>query len=177
MSTVVAVVAVLVPIAEIAVFAFVADRIGILATVGLLVVLTVAGAVLLVQQGIGTIRRLRDKMQRRESPSKDLADAALLAFGGLLLLLPGFFTDVLALVIVLPPTRAALSRWLRRGATAVAATRLGWTGKAAVGAKTIYDVKATKVPRPNSGSGPPEPQPQLPSSTLPSDEDGSPGTG
>ena len=177
MSTVVTVVAVLVPIAEIAVFAFVADRIGILTTIGLLLVLTAVGAVLLVQQGIGTIRRLRETMRRRESPSKDLADAALIAFGGLLLLTPGFFTDVLALVVVFPPSRAALSRWLRRGATAVAATRLGWTGKAAVGAKTIYDVKATKVSRPSSGSGPPEPPPQLPSSTRASDEDGSPDTG
>ena len=169
---------VVIPIAEIAVFALVADRIGILPTVAALLAISGAGAVLLVRQGVDTFRKLRDAIRRRERPTDELADAALIAVGAVLLLTPGFFTDALAFLIVIPPSRRFLRGVLRRTATAVAATRLGWRGKAAVGAKTIYDVRATKVDgTPSSGSGPPAPPRQLPSSTRPSAEDDSPDRG
>ena len=177
MSTFFTALVIIVPIAEIFVFAAIADGIGILPTVAMLVAISGLGAVLLVKQGISTLKRLRETMRRRESPTRELADAALFAIGALLLLTPGFFTDALAFLVVIPPTRAFLSGLLRRGATAVAATRLGWTGKSAVAAKTVYDVKATKVDGPKRGSGPPQPPPQLPSSGRPSGEDGSPDRG
>ena len=174
MHVVFAILAVAIPIAEIVVFALVADAIGVLPTILVLLVMTAAGAVLLVREGISTLRRLRETVRRREPVGNDLADAALVTVGGILFLTPGFFTDALGFVILFPPTRRSLRVWLKRLVTGVAATRLGWQGKAAVGAKKVYDVKVTRATR---GSGPPEPPPQLPSSPRPSGEDDSPDTG
>ncbi len=170
-----AILAVAIPIIEIVVFALVADRIGVLPTVLGLLVMTAIGAVLLVREGVSTFRRLRASARRREPIGDDLADAALIAFGGMLFLTPGFFTDALAFLVVMPPTRRSLRKWLKRVVTGVAATRLGWQGKTAVGAKKVYDVRVTRTTRP--GSDPPEPRPQLPSSPRPSDEDDSPDRG
>lgn len=165
---------VVIPIAELVVFALVADLIGVLPTVLLLVVISVAGAVLLVREGIGTLRRLRETMRRREMPSDELADAALIAVAGVLFLTPGFFTDGLAFLVVIPPSRKALRTLLRRLVGAIAATRVGWKGTAAVaGGKKVYDVQATRrASRP--GSDPRELPEQLPSSGRPSDEGDSP---
>ena len=165
---------VIIPIVEIVVFALVADRIGVLTTVGALVLISAAGAVLVIREGVGAWRRLRETIRRRETPTDELADAALIAVGGLLLLTPGFFTDALAFLVVMPPTRRSLRTALKRFATGFAATRLGWQGKTAVGAKKVYDVHVTRTRR---GSDPPEPPRQLSSSTHQSGEDDSPDRG
>lgn len=176
MTGILAALAVIIPIAELVLFAVVADLIGILPTVLLLVTISVLGAVLLVVQGIGTWRRLRETIRRREMPTDDLADAGLITIGAVLLLTPGFFTDGLAFLVVIPPTRHALRAVLTKVFAAVAAKRLGWKRAGAVAAgKKIYDVQATA--RTTPGSDPRERPGQLPSSGRPSAEDGSPDRG
>ena len=175
MTGIVAALAVIIPIAELVVFVLVADLIGILPTVALLVAISVLGAVLLVGQGIGTWRRLRQTIKRREVPADDLADAALIMVAAFLLLTPGFFTDGLAFLVVIPPTRRGLRTMLRRVVGVVAARRIGWkTSTAAVAGKRIYDVQATKKATP--GSDRPS-SPQLPAAGHPSGEDDSPDRG
>lgn len=176
MTGILAALAVIIPIAELIVFALVSDVIGILPTIVLLIGISVLGAVLLVSQGIGTWRRLQETIRRREMPTDELTDAALITVGAVLLVTPGFFTDGLAFLVVIPATRRTLRAWLRKVLGAFAATRLGWkkTGAVAAG-KKIYDVQATRRTRPGSDPrGRPE---QLPSSGHPSDEGGSPDTG
>lgn len=176
MTGIVAVIAVVIPVAELGVFALVADLIGILPTILLLVGISLLGAILLVRHGIGTWRRLRETIRRREVPTDDLADAALIMVAGVLLLTPGFFTDSLAFLVVIPPTRRFLRKTLRRIVGVVAARRFGWkTSTAAVAGKRIYDVTATKGATP--GSDPREHPAQLPSAGRPSDGDGSPDKG
>ena len=176
MTGVVAALAVIIPIAELVVFALAADAIGIFPTILLLVAVSFVGAVLLVRQGIGTWRRLRETIRRRESPTDDLLDAALIMVAGLLLLTPGFFTDALAFLVVIPPTRRSLRGTVRKVVGVFAARRLGWkTSTAAAAGKKIYDVQATR--RATPGSGPPERPGQLPSAGRPSGEDDSPGRG
>lgn len=171
MTGILAAAAAITAIAELVVFVLVADQIGILPTVGLLVMISVVGAVLLVGQGIGTWRRLRLTLKRRELPADDLADAALIMVAAVLLVTPGFFTDVLAFLVVIPPTRRGLRNALRRVVAVIAARRFGWkTSTAAVAGKKIYDVQATK--RPTSGSDHPLSPEQLPPG-RPSDEDDS----
>ena len=167
---------VIVPLVEVLVFALVADAIGVLPAVGLLLLVSLAGAVLMVREGIGTWRRLREALRRHERPTDELMDAALITVGALLLLTPGYFTDLLAFTIVIPPTRKALRGLLRKGVMVLAATRFGWKGRAAVGAKQVYDVQAT-VRSPKPGSDPPGPRGQLPSSGRPFDVDDSPDRG
>lgn len=171
-----AAVAVIVPIAELVVFALVSDLIGIGWTILLLIGISVLGAVLLVREGVGTWRRLRETIRRRESPTDDLVDAGLIMVAALLLLTPGFFTDALAFLVVIPPTRRVLRTTLRRVIGVIAARRFGWkSASAAAAGKRIYDVQATK--RATPGSGRPERPGQLPSEARPSGEDDSPDRG
>ncbi|MBW3594336.1 MAG: FxsA family protein [Actinobacteria bacterium] len=171
MGAVVAALLVIIPIVEILVFAVVAEAIGVLPTILLLISVSVAGAVLLVRQGIGTWRRLRATVRRGERPTDDLMDAALIAGAGALFLTPGFFTDAIAFLVVIPATRRTLRRVLRRAVAAIAATRFGWKGTAAVATKKVYEVRATS--RSRRGSGSPERPERLPSAEHPSDEAGS----
>lgn len=175
MGVVFTVLVILVPIAELIVFAVVAEAIGVIPTILLLLAVSALGAGLLVQQGIGTWRRLKETIRRRDKPTDELLDAALIALAGVLFLTPGFFTDALAFLVVVPATRRSLRNLLRRLLGAVAMTRFGWKGKAAVAGKKVYEVRAT--PRSTRGSDPVQRPGQLPSSGRPSDEGGSPDRG
>lgn len=98
------------PMAEIAVFILVGERIGLIATV-LGVFATAAVGLYLVQaQGVGVIARLRAQMDRGEAPTEEAAHAALIAAGGILVLIPGFITDALGALLLIPPVRSFLIR-------------------------------------------------------------------
>jgi UPF0716 protein FxsA len=102
------------PVIEIATFIQVADWIGILETVGLAVIAGIAGLALLRAQGVATLLRAREALQRGEQPVAEIIDGILLAGAGFLLLLPGLVSDVAALLLLLPPVRALLRRMLAR---------------------------------------------------------------
>lgn len=93
------------PIAEIAAFIVVGSQIGVLATIGLILASSVAGAMLLRFQGFGAMQRLRAAVERGEAPGREIADGAMIALAGLLLITPGFITGVLGLLLFLPPVR------------------------------------------------------------------------
>jgi len=107
---------VLVPLVDLYVLFVVADRIGGLETVALVVLTGVVGGTLAKVQGVQTLRRLRYRAARGESPSRELADGALILFGGALLLTPGLMTDAVGFALLLPfvrpRIRSALSSYL-----------------------------------------------------------------
>lgn len=104
----------LLPLAEIAGFILVGDALGLWPTLGLVVLAALAGGALLRLQGLATMRRAREALARDELPAEQLfADACVMA-AGLLLILPGFVTDLAALPLLLPPVRHALRRALAR---------------------------------------------------------------
>jgi UPF0716 protein FxsA len=107
---------VVVPIAELAVVIQVAQEIGVLWTVAVLIVDSVVGAALMRAQGRGAWRRFNEAIAAGKVPAREVLDGALVMFGGLLLLTPGFLTDLLGLLLLVPPTRrlvrAALARRL-----------------------------------------------------------------
>lgn len=95
------------PFLEIAGFIIVGDWLGALPTLGLLILSMMVGSALLRGRGLGSILR---SPQRRD-PSRlvvDLGDTLFLALAGLLFLIPGFVTDLLALPLLLPPIRRIL---------------------------------------------------------------------
>lgn len=94
------------PIAELYVLVQVAGGIGVLNTIGLLIVVSVVGAWLCKREGLGLLRRIRLSLDRYELPGKELVDGALILFAGALLLTPGFLSDCLGILLLLPPTRA-----------------------------------------------------------------------
>ena len=105
---------VFVVIVEVAVVIEVAHRIGALDTVGLLILVSAVGAVVVKAQGIAALRRAITDVERRQVPGAALADGALLAAAGALLLVPGFVTDAFGLLLLCPPVRSAVRRGLRR---------------------------------------------------------------
>lgn len=159
-----------VPIAELYVIVQVAQGIGVLQTIALLVLVSIAGAWLLKQQGIATWRRLQDTLARGEMPTAEVTDGALILFGGALLLTPGFLTDVVGLLLLLPPTRAAIKGTAARFIRWMAFQRFGLAGEAG---RRIYEARVTRR-RPTASEPPPR---RLPSSERPDDEDGSRDTG
>lgn len=90
---------------ELAVIIVVGRSVGVLWTLVGLVALSALGAWLLRREGSRTWRALRTAARTGEAPSRHLADGILVLLGGALLLLPGFVSDVLGLVLILPVTR------------------------------------------------------------------------
>ena len=105
---------VVVPIVEIWVLLQVGQWLGVLPTVVLLVVMSLLGAYLLRREGARTWRAFRTALTSGRLPAAEVADGALVIFGGALLLTPGFATDAFGLLCVVPPSRAVLRRLLTR---------------------------------------------------------------
>lgn len=94
-----------VPLIEIALFVVVGSQIGVLPTIGLTIATALLGAMLLRVQGFGVLARIRDKMERGGAPGEDLVHGLMIMLAGVLLLMPGFFTDTIGLLLFLPPVR------------------------------------------------------------------------
>src|ERR671931_1118774 len=99
-----------VPIAELAVIIQVGQLIGVWWTIALLIADSLLGAWLMRHQGRAAWRRFNEAVQRGRVPAREVLDGALVIFGGALLLTPGFITDVLGLILLLPPTRELVRR-------------------------------------------------------------------
>lgn len=103
-----------IPVVEIYVLIQVGEEIGALWTIGLLVLVSVVGAWLAKREGIGVWTRMQQQVSSGRVPAIELVDAFLILLAGALLLTPGFVTDVLAVVLLVPPTRALVRGGLRR---------------------------------------------------------------
>jgi UPF0716 protein FxsA len=102
------------PIAELVVAIEVARAIGVLAMIALLLLSWPLGTWALRSQGRLVWRRLAVAVSEQRAPGRELIDGALVLIGGSLLIVPGFITDVLGLLCLLPPTRFLLrSRFVR----------------------------------------------------------------
>ena len=69
---------------------------------------SVAGAWLVKREGIGVLRRAREQVQAGRVPGSELVDGVLILFAGALLLTPGFLTDLIGILLLVPPVRAVL---------------------------------------------------------------------
>ncbi|MBA2777720.1 FxsA family protein [Billgrantia kenyensis] len=90
----------------------VGSRIGLVPTLGLVLATGFAGLYLIRQQGVATLARARQRMSQGELPSSELLAGAALIFGGALMLAPGFLSDALGLLCVVPGARRQLARLL-----------------------------------------------------------------
>jgi UPF0716 protein FxsA len=163
-----------VPVAELWVIVQVADGIGVLPTLLLLIFVSVAGAWLLKQQGVATWRRMRETLQRGQMPTREVADGALILLGGALLLTPGFLTDIVGLALIFPPTRAPVKAVILARVARRAKTRFGVEPRPRVQEAKVVKVERTE--RPRTSSDPDPGTSQLPSAGRQDDADGSPDT-
>jgi UPF0716 protein FxsA len=117
---------IVVPIAELYVILQVGDAIGVVPTIALLVVDSLLGSVLLRSQGRTVWRRFNETMSAGRVPHRELLDGVAVIFGGAFLITPGFITDIVGLLLLIPPTRAVLLRFAgRRIGKRMAVRRLG----------------------------------------------------
>jgi len=106
----------IVPIIEIYLLIQVGSIIGALPTVALVVLTAVIGAGLLRVQGFATLKRIQETIARGEVPAIEMLEGAMLLFGGALLLTPGFFTDTIGFICLIPQLRRPLLLWaLKKG--------------------------------------------------------------
>jgi UPF0716 protein FxsA len=114
MLAILALVFLVVPVAELAVLIAVGSEIGVLNTIALLILVSVIGAWLAKREGLGVLRRIQAQLDAGRMPGAELVDGFLVLFAAALLLTPGFLTDCLAVALLLPPVRAVVRRTLRR---------------------------------------------------------------
>lgn len=117
------------PLAEIYVLVQVGSAIGAIATVALVVFSAVLGSLLVRHQGLRTLQQIRASLDRGEPPAIPMLEGGLLVIGGILLLIPGFITDVVGGLLLIAPLRRLLI--------------LGFVARA-----------ARKPPRPGPGAAP-----------------------
>jgi UPF0716 protein FxsA len=133
------------PLAEIAVFIEVGQRIGLGPTLALVLLAALAGVLVIRRQSLATLTAVRAALARNEAPAAALFDAACVLVAGILLILPGFISDAAALVLLIAPLRRAIG------------LRLGWRAAAAApgGPVIIGDYHEIIDPAPGGEPGPP----------------------
>jgi UPF0716 protein FxsA len=105
---------IVVPIAELFVIIQVGELIGVWPTLLLLLLDAIVGSWLLKREGRAAWRRFNQALAERRMPGKEVADGFLVILGGALLIAPGFLTDILGVLLLIPVTRAVFRRILRR---------------------------------------------------------------
>ncbi|QCO15133.1 FxsA family protein [Azospirillum brasilense] len=126
----------LLPIAEIATFIEVGDWIGAGPTVGLVILSAVLGSVLIRWQGLSVLKRAQQAAERGESPVGAVFEGFCVVVAGLLLIIPGFLTDIVGILLFVRPIRNALGRWLfdrMKGATSFQMHGRTWSGSGPAG--------------------------------------------
>jgi UPF0716 protein FxsA len=103
-----------VPILEIYVIIQVGQAIGALWTIALLIADSIAGGVLMRSQGRAAWRRFQQALAEGRMPAREVLDGVLVIFGGAFLLTPGFCSDIVGALLLVPPTRAVIRRMLVR---------------------------------------------------------------
>ncbi|MDP9794417.1 UPF0716 protein FxsA [Catenuloplanes nepalensis] len=103
-------------VAEIAVFILVAHQVGYLTTILAGLLLSAVGGLVLRREGIRGWRRFRDAARGGRHPGNEGADGVIGILAGLLLSVPGFLTDLIGLLLIVPPIRSLARRGLVRRA-------------------------------------------------------------
>ena len=131
------------PLIEIALFVTLGGWLGLWLTLAIVLGTGVAGIALMRWRGLRALADLRGQMRSMGNPLALAADQAVFMLAGILLVLPGFFTDFLGLVLLIPPVRMALVALMARR---VQVRRAG---------PQVIDGEFSEVDAPRSGSSPP----------------------
>jgi UPF0716 protein FxsA len=102
---------------EVAVLVAVSHAIGVLPTIGLLILSSVVGAVLLRREGSRALRAFVLAVRTRKAPHHELLDGVLIAAAAVLIVVPGLVSDLLGLLLLVPPVRGALGQRILHAAS------------------------------------------------------------
>ena len=101
-----------VPLIEIALFVLIGQAIGLWPTLLGIILIALIGSAIIRHQGLKLLTEIRGTMGRGQLPARSLADAMLVSIAGVLMVVPGYFTDFLGLLLLIPPLRSVLYRFL-----------------------------------------------------------------
>ena len=102
-----------VPIIEIALFIQIGGFLGLFPTLAIVVLTAIAGTYLVRTQGLSVLSQLQSRFREMNDPSEPLVHGAMILFSGALLLTPGFFTDFIGFLLLIPNVRAAIFQKVR----------------------------------------------------------------
>lgn len=105
---------VLVPVIELTILIKVGSLIGILNTVAIILLTALIGAYMVRLEGLGVLSRIQQNMQEGVFPTEELIDGGMILVAGALLLTPGFFTDTVGFLMVVPGSRNLIKKMARR---------------------------------------------------------------
>jgi len=143
------------PVVELYVIIQVGHAIGVLNTIGLLILISVVGAWIVKREGARAWGAFRLALTEGRVPARETADGALVILGGALLVTPGFVSDVLGTLLVLPPTRALVRRLVMR----MARNRVEVY---ATPARRVTRVASSRMSERRAANEPPAEPPRLP---------------
>ncbi len=104
----------LIPIIELYVLIEAGHQIGIAATIGMIILTGIAGAYLARTQGFNLINKIQTDLNQGIIPTQEMLDGVMILAGGLLLLTPGFCTDLFGFCLLTPATRQFFKVWLKK---------------------------------------------------------------
>ena len=104
----------IIPFLEIYLLIKIGSYLGAFNTVMIVILTGFLGALLARYQGLQTMLKVRASLGLGEMPAEELLDALLILLAGIVLLTPGFLTDMAGLMILIPSTRLVFKRWLRK---------------------------------------------------------------
>lgn len=106
-----------VPLIEIALFIQVGGLIGLWPTLGIVILTALVGTIMVRSQGTQALAQVQSSFSELRNPAEPLAHGAMILFSGALLLTPGFFTDVVGLLLLIPGVRRTIYNYARTRVT------------------------------------------------------------
>lgn len=145
MGILIALLFLLLPLAEIATFVLVGREVGVGTTLMLVLASMFAGIVLLRVQGLGTLRRLQQATAKGGDPGRELVHGVMIVLAGILLIVPGFLSDLVGLLLFIPPVRDFAWKLIRSRMTVISSV----SGLRSTAGSSPFDREQTG-PRPGS---------------------------
>ncbi len=103
-----------IPVVELAILIKIGSFFGVLNTAMIVILTAVVGAYMVRLEGLGVLSRIQNMMNQGEFPGDELISGAMILVAGALLLTPGFFTDIIGFVMVIPVSRNIIAKHLKR---------------------------------------------------------------
>lgn len=143
------------PVLEMIIFYQLGTRVGLLPTVGLILITGVLGAWLAKREGLSVLGQIRDGLRRGLPPAGPIAEAGLVVAGGLLLITPGTLTDLMGFTLIFPPTRRLLAPFVLSWVLTRVTVRMNGRNRVRDGGSPQQPPSASGLPR--SGSSEDDP--------------------
>jgi len=101
-----------VPIIEVILFIIIGEQIGLWNTIFIIIITGIIGAILVKSQGISTLNKAMEEIKLNKVPINSIVEGIAILIAGAFLLTPGFFTDTLGCVLLIPKSRNIIIKYL-----------------------------------------------------------------